>query len=282
MAPIIEVSDEVYGGLVAIRTPLTLRNDLVPRQSQEPTKISFEPKLSDYLILERKGGAPLLVGKYRLSAEPAVKEAGKRIGLSLQNTATEGNGRDYAGNMNREQALRLNLLLGGRTAHLGIFRDYANLLLSGKAFDGEGAKVRRTELSGILDEIVGVREPGRAEWFEDGFSGESEQLILNRDYELKNGVLAPRYAEPLQPCLMEDRNPGINFKAWMKNASAQGFPLANVKPGDLYFWAPRANRVARFDADSDWAHLYCSWHFGGSDPSLGVRHVREAHDAPKK
>jgi len=279
MAPILEVSDEVYQALCKLGTKHTL---LPNQEAPKPTEIRFEPKLADYLMLERKEGAPLLVGKYRLSAEPAVKEAGKRIGLSLQDTAQERNGRNYAGNMNREQALKLNLLLGGKTANVGISRDYFRLLLSGKAFDGESKRARQSELSAILDEIIGVREPWRAEWFEDGFSGESKQLTLNRDYELKGGVLTPKYAEPLQPCLMEDRIPGISFKDWMKCASAQGFPLANVKSGDLYSWAPKANSVAGFYAYSAGADLDCSRLPVNSYPSLGVRHVREAHGASEK
>ncbi len=282
MAPIINTEDP---RATKILEAAGILYTLVPSpEVPKPTEIRFEPKLADYLILERKERAPLLVGKYRLSAEPAVKEAGRQIDfdLDLRNTAQERNGRDYAGDINREQALKLNLLLGGRTADVGISRNYYKLLLSGKAFDGDGKKMRQSELSAILDEIIGVRKPWRAEWFEDGFPEKDRQLFLERDYVLENGVLTPRYSEQLQPCLMEDRIPGINFKAWMRNASAQGFPLANVKSGDLYFWASKANSVAWFDALSARAGLLCSWRPGFSFPSLGVRHVREAHDAPKK
>jgi hypothetical protein len=47
-----------------------------------------------------------------------------------------------------------------------------------------------------------------------------------------------------------------------------------VKGENMYFWYPRNNSVARFDAFSDWAGFYCIGVPSGSGSSLGVRFAR--------
>ena len=236
---------------------------------------------ADYLMLEtrtgKEGYSGLWVCKYRLSADSDVKEAGRGIGLNnLRNTAQESNGREYVGNINREQAVRLNLALGGRTPNLRIGSDLFKLLLSGKAFDGNGKKVSSQELDSILDEMVGVRSPGRGEWYEDFFTQGKNGLVLNKNYVIEGKNLVPAYSKPVKGGLMEDKTPGIDLASWAKRPTSQGLVRGNTKDGNLSFWNPRANSVVRVDAGSGWAGLYCDRDPLDSDPWLGVRHVREA------
>ncbi|MDP3026603.1 MAG: hypothetical protein Q8N63_02755 [Nanoarchaeota archaeon] len=287
MAPIIRTTDERAVRILdatgviyeLVETPKQM--DIKPVSEVQETPIDYQINPSDFIILEGKSGREgypdLWVCKYRLGANPAVVSAGKQIGINIKNTAQEKNGREYIGDINRERALKLNLVLGGRTLNTRPGKDFFALLLSGKAFDGKGKRVSKTELSQIADEIMGVRDPYRDEWFGDYFTGEQDSLILNKNYVLKNNVLVPEYSHNLTACLMEDRTPGINLKSWLENSTAQGFPKKNIKSGELYYWHPEKDKAVRFGADSGDALLSCDRYPQSADARLGVRHVREAH-----
>lgn len=278
MPPIIEVSDKDYE---AIRQ-LGIRHSLV--ESPNVESVDFDVNPADYILLEGQSGSDgypdLHVCKYRLNESSAVQSAGRQLGLKLQNTAREANGRGYIGIINREQALKLNLMLGGRTLNTRTTSDFLKLLFSGKAFDGHGKRVSEKELESIADEITGMRSPYRAEWHEDFFK-ERDGLMLNKNYSLKNGVLVPEYIAKLDACLMEDRFPGISLESWLENSTAQGYPDENVKSGDLLYWHPRADSVVRFYAFSGVLCFYGDRYPLNADATLGVRHVREAHDTQK-
>lgn len=282
MVKTIKVSDEVYKHLTGLGVQY---DDVAQQQSFLPTEqtiLDYDPDPSDFIFLQGIQRGPekrpdLLVGKYRLSAEPVVQEAGRKLGLRLENTAEEQNGREYAGNINREQAIRLNLLLGGRTADLRLAKDFLALLYSGEALDGNQKKVEKSELTQIANEITEPRAPWRSEWFEDCFTERDDRLTLEKHYALKGEVLVPQYSHKLTTCLIEDRIPGIDLQSWLNNSTAQGFPKKSVKSGELYSWHPRPNRTVRFGADPDYANLDCSRYPRNSYPWLGVRHVREAH-----
>lgn len=288
MAPIINISNKTLEHLKGLNVPYklvieTLKPvDIKSVTEVKETPIDYQINPSDFIILEgtnsgKESYPDLWVCKYRLGANPAVVSAGKQIGINARNTAQEKNGIDYMGNINREQALKLNLILGGRTLNTRPGKDFFALLLSGKAFDGKGKRISKTELFQIADEIMQVRAPYRAELFEDYFTGEQDSLILNKSYVLRNNILVPEYSHNLTACLMEDRTPGINLKSWLENSIAQGFPKKNTKSGKLYYWHPRENMAVLFRADSDYAYLDCYWYPLLTDAWLGVRHVREAH-----
>jgi len=246
----------------------------MPTQEFDPERL--DPR--DFIFLEGKDGKEghpdLWVAKYRLSASPEIQVVGRSLGLTLEDTAQEKNGRGYLGNVNQEQAVKLNLSLGGRTLNVGTARELFGALLSEKVFDGNGDKIPKREQSRIMNEITAVREPYRAEWYEDTFSNEDGELVVNRNYALQNGVLVPTYSEQLESCLMESRTPGISLKDWVKKATSQGFPGKNVRKGALYFWPPTNGAGAGFNANSYWAYLGGDWGPTGSSPALGVRCVR--------
>ena len=74
---------------------------------------------------------------------------------------------------------------------------------------------------------------------------------------------------------MQDKTPGISLDHWLSNANSQGLPIPNTNNGDLYYWHPRDNSVARFGSDSGWAGLNCVGGPGDSCPALGVRGARK-------
>src|SRR3989338_6076744 len=75
----------------------------------------------------------LEVSMYRLNAAPQVVQAANKLGFQVQDTAKEQNGREYIGSVNWNQALLLNLNLGGLTLNPRQGIDFIQLLRSGKA-----------------------------------------------------------------------------------------------------------------------------------------------------
>ncbi len=156
------------------------------------------------------------------------------------------------------------------------FVDFLNLLKSKKAFDGKGNKVSSSELEDILKEITEQRGPWRAEWLDADFQVVKDKLHLNYEHRYVQGKLQPQRSEPLQGCLMENRTPGIDLDDYLKRATSQGMPPADVKSGSLYYWKPMSdnNSVARFRAFAGGVDLDCRGDPQRSSAALGVRRSR--------
>ncbi|MDP4012580.1 MAG: hypothetical protein Q8R00_03165 [Candidatus Nanoarchaeia archaeon] len=158
--------------------------------------------------------------------------------------------------------------------------DFLNLITTGKPFDASGNRVDRAKLAKIVDEILTVRSPYRAEWLDAKFRKQSKgllrrsELVVDYGHMFVNGQSQPKYSEPLEECLMEDRTPGINLDDWLERATIQGLPPRDIKQGDLYYWYPRDGSVAGFVAGSGRAFLDCYWDPRSSGPELGVRQAR--------
>ena len=116
----------------------------------------------------------------------------------------------------------------------------------------------------IYDEITKVREPWRAEWIDAYFEKRKDGFYVLTGNKTKS--------EKLEDYLTSDKTPGINLDDWVygTNVTNQGLPKTKSKKGDLYYWYPRNERVARFDASSAWAGLGCYRSPVGVDSSLGV------------
>mgnify|MGYP001607946582 FL=1 len=68
----------------------------------------------------------------------------------------------------------------------------------------------------------------------------------------------------------------ISLDSWLGvGATSQGMPKPEIPKGDLYYWNPRENRVARFDAYSYRAFLNCGRNPGSRNSVLGVFAVAE-------
>jgi len=251
----------------------------------------------DYLRLEGRADygsssyPDFLVCKYRLADSAEVQEAARTLGLTnltdkngnstgFGNTAKEQNGRDYVGNMQWEPALKLNLALGNKTLSPRQHADFRELLQKGangeaRVYDGLGNIVEQSEILHIYNEITERRNPWRSEWLDAKFEQHDGvwKMIYNHALDA-SGNLSGK-TEGLEECIMD--------KDCLADLIFNNQGLATTKSGNrnyeqgknVYFWHPRADRVARFDAGSDWAGLYC-----GEVPSdtYAVLGVREAYE----
>ena len=234
-----------------------------------------------YLILPGKQHGDysypdLLVQTTRLGYDPEVENIAKKLNLTLSDTGTENNGSGFIGNINWEQALKLNLSLDSFTLNPRQYLDFLALLKSGNAFYADGKKADKNALDNILDEIITKRAPYRAEWLDADFKVKNDKLYVNYNHKLVGNDLVPQKSELLEECLMEDKTPGIDLDNLLINSTKQGLPKKNVSSGSLYYWYPRSdnNSVARFNADSDRTWLYCDGYPSSSDGGLGVRRAK--------
>ena len=137
-----------------------------------------------------------------------------------------------------------------------------------------GASV--SEIQNILDSILTVRSPWRAEWLDADFKVNDKRLYIHYNHRTVNGQLVPCNKEVLTDYLTKDKAPGIDLESWIANASSHGLPKPKIKKGELYYWAPMKDNqsVARFGVGSVWAYLYCYRNPQDSVSDLGVRAVR--------
>lgn len=145
------------------------------------------------------------------------------------------------------------------------FREFINYLRTGYS--------NKQEAQQILDEIYKVAGNWRSEYLDGKFEKDGKNWLVNYHKFNPQGLIE-QVREPLAPCLMENKIPGISLDDWLANATPQGLPLPNVNSGDLYYWAPVNGAVAWFGACSDGALLDCVWDPTYTSPSLGVRAVR--------
>ena len=134
----------------------------------------------------------------------------------------------------------------------------------------------KQEAEQILDDILTVRNPWRAEWLDARFEEKGEELYVHYNHRTIKGELKSQ-SEKLEGCLMENKLPGIDLEYWLNNHTKQGLPKPDNLDGDLCYWGPRNNRVARFDAYSGRVNLLCDRNPDYSDDSLGVFGVCEAN-----
>ena len=239
---------------------------------EEPIVVQANFALEDFILLKGKTHGPysyqdLLVSMYRLGMSPEAEQVASRFGYQLANTAKESNGRNYIGNINWKQALSLNLDLGGLTLNPRQFADFLLLLKSGNAVDGTGRRVERGKLDEILDEIITVRDPYRAEWLDADFRYQNKKLLFYSEHILDaNRNFEASYKRELESCLMV-KGSRINLGT-MNN---QGMPVE--EGNDFHYWCPDKDNksVAWFGADSDRAGLSCCGSPTFTVPSLGVR-----------
>ena len=242
---------------------------------------SREINLKDYIILDGKTHGSysyqdLLVAKHRLAVSEEVKRAAKSLGLNVENTALEKTDHPYIGNIQWEQALKLNLasIPGNFTLNPRQFFDFCLLFDKGieqkgkKVYNGCGKIVAIGELKGIRDEIYGKRDPWRGEFLDAYFQLIRGTLFYFSDHRLVNGNLQPQRIEPLEAYLMEDCYVDI------KSMNRQGFPTKKLKKEIIYYWPPAADRVAGFDAGSSRVDLSCDGYPQCSLATLGVRVAR--------
>lgn len=125
----------------------------------------------------------------------------------------------------------------------------------------------RSEIESILNNILTVRDPWRAEWLDAKFEKKGEQFYINYNHKINsNGKLKPENSELLEKCLME------NGYADILTPNKQGLPTKKLEKskGRGYYGYPGEDFVASFSADSFKVGLDCFRDPNGSSPVLGV------------
>ena len=237
------------------------------------------PNPESYLLLkERLHGSysypDLVVRMHRLEFTDEARKIAQGLGLTPSNTAKEQNGVCYMGGINHQQAIDIVKGLNFIPICLRLYADFLKEIKAGidgkKVYDGAGSPISIERLLALWNEITEVREPYRAEHLDNSFSSKAHGLEVIYHQIQSDGSLKET-SEVLEGCLMNKKTPGIDLYDWLNRATIHGFPPADVKDGSLYYWSPADGKIARFDALSAGAGLYCFGVRRGSGASLGVR-----------
>ena len=254
-------------------------------KAKEHEEISEIYNKSNYIILPgRKHGVHefddlfvakyrLRADKYRLRADNLVRKTAGTLGLRVKNTGVGLSGSSFIGDINWEEALKLNLALQGETLSLRRFIDLKELLEfglgGGKVYHGTGKQMHDLrEIRAVYDEIFAAKDPWRGESIDAYFiqDPKSRQLYINYNHLLSENNLRPQISEPLEDYLTKEEN--LSLLEYNK----QGLP---IKCEGFYYYPPKNNSVAGFDASSGGVGLSCDGDPAVTVFSLGVRHARK-------
>ncbi len=239
-------------------------------QEKQQKSDKLNEYLKDYILLkETKEHPDLIIAKNRLTYNKKVEQVSKKLNLDLQN-----NLEDYIVNINWNESHNLLKELNSFMLNPKLFAEFLKLLKSGNAFDGNKDKVNSNELEKILNGIIELRNPCRAEWLDHKYFKSSNKLQVTYHKFDSSGKLI-EFTEKLDPdTLLKYILSEIILEDWINNTTSQGLPKSNVQKGDLYYWRPREGRVAGFDANAGRADLDCVGDPDNSGGDLGVREVK--------
>ena len=247
---------------------------------------THSPSFGNYVILEAPKGKgytypDLLVNSTRLQYDPAsMQRVARELSLNLENSGTGLSGHRYVGDINWEQALRLNLKLGNITLTPRQHSDFRELLQDGidgkrKVYYGSGNAVDKSTLTAMFDEIAKLSDPWRSEWLDARFVNKSGNLHIEYGHRLQGNNLVPAFSEPLEA--------HVDSEGWVDidSLNKQGLATKKARAHKLYFWPPSDGKVAGFYAGSGGAGLDCDGGATNVDSRLGVL-ACAAGVAPKK
>ena len=131
----------------------------------------------------------------------------------------------------------------------------------------------------IYNEITEVRSPWRSNWLNAKFEQKTDGLYMISKNILDNGNYKT-INQKLDNYLEQGKR--ISLDSWLDSNESHGLPSTNILNGELYYWKPIFDSVARFSAGSDWANLDCGGGAQDSNASLGVFSVCEANASQQK
>lgn len=230
---------------------------------------------SDWIVIPEE----FVDERYKISVDPArlsynfvVEMAERELDLTLKNTGTDSMQRSYVGKIGWQESMNILDTLGVSGMQIITATDFLRLLGEGArekidVYTESGKKLDSKYLGAVRSDIIGLKNPWRAEWLDDSFERREGGLyVLTR-----NKTNAEKLDENT---LMQNRTFGINLESWISNPTSQGFPRSDVEEGELYYCAPKDERVARFVAIPSSAGLYSDRNFSGY-ADLGVRAVKQ-------
>lgn len=280
MAPMIDIGPEDFQ-----RAKTLLETGNVEYQVPETTQIA-DPDRSNWIVVPHEfleGKYSLAVDPARMSYNPAIEKAGKKLNLQFKNTSKDSLGREFIGNNDWFEFLKMNLALGGKTLNLREFTGFGNLLYQGmngrvNVYTSSGNKVNKKTLQDYFEDIFKVRSPWRSEWLDTDFKQENGKLYIKTKHIYQGDNLTPQSSKILDTnTLMESRTPGISLDSWLEAPTKQGLPLKKTKSGNLYYWVPMSddNSVVRFNANSVSTNLNCNWAPSTRNLVLAVRAAKQ-------
>ena len=247
-----------------------------------------ETDTRDYIVMPadfvdgKYGQADLRVSPARIADSPAIRKVGKTLGLKLRDTSGDSLGRGFVGNINWEEAMKINALYGKSSLSLDTASDFANLLYQGMngdvdVYDSRGNKLSGEYLLGVFEDMFAVKSPWRAEWLDANFKFRDGRLYLEKNHVMEGEAFVPGSTEVVKGGVRQNKTPGINLVSWISNPTKQGLPRKDIENGNFYYWAPMNDNhsVAGLGAVSDGASLYCDGYPASRGGSLGVRAVEQ-------
>jgi len=151
-------------------------------------------------------------------------------------------------------------------------KEFAEFLFYLKANPNGVPDTSAQEIRETLDEIITIRSPWRSEWLDAKFEKQKGMYVSYYKFDSSGNIIQEQ--EKLEDYLAKDKTPGIDLDSWINDSTKQGLPKPKTAKGDLYYYYPRENTVARFVANSGWAGLDCGRYPTYTYPSLGVRAIR--------
>ncbi len=277
MAPIYEFSGEESKAIEVFKIGKR-RYDLEKNQIADLDR-------SNWIVMPHEftdGKYSLEMSPTRISNCPAVEKVGKELGINYKNTSKDSLGREFIGNNNWHEALKMDLALGVKAPSLEETTDYLRLLYLGsqgkiKVYDVSGKQIESKQCEKYLVDVVKAKNPWRAEWLDADFKTKGKELHINYHVFDKNGKIIQKSEVLDKNTLMKDKTPGISLENWIENPTKQGLPSNKTKLGNLYYWYPRDdnNSVARFSANTGRADLYCGRYPSFRVSGLGVRAAKQ-------
>jgi len=277
MAPTIDVSQKDFERAKALLTVGQINYRLpAVKQIAEIDTSKYIVVPQDYSGLSHS----YAVSPGRLTECSAITKVVKELELNnYQNTSKDSLGRDFVGNNNWFEFMKLDAGLGLINPDMQESFYFFKLLRDGaenkrKVFDVSGKVVDPSFLRKLHDDFFKVQSPWRANSIGTEFKKDEENILAYSHHTLENGVLVPQRKIILnKDALMKNRFPGMDLNDWQDGGyTLQGFPAKSVEDGSLYDYSPSDgnNSVARLVVGSDWANLYCYGSPSFRNLNLGV------------
>ncbi len=238
-------------------------SDKKPEEKKSTKQIDIS--LEDYILLPRTSErSDLLIAKNRLVYDERIKTLAERIpAYSDLKNGNDG----YIDKISFFEARNLLKELGSFMLNPKLFVEFLNLLRSGNVLDGNKKQIDSKELETISNEIIGLRDPMRAEWLNHLYKSQviDWNQVLGVNYEKKDSlgnliqvteVLDEKTLLEIK-VLIESSGKvlGISLIEWLNNPTPQGLPKINVGPGDTLYWPPKDGKAVGFCVDSKARYL---------------------------
>ena len=154
------------------------------------------------------------------------------------------------------------------------FVDYLRLLRTGKVFNANGNYLDSRKLEVILNVLLKIRNPYRAEWLDAYFKVDptNNSLTINYDHRTVNGKLVPIHKKEIIKFSVETE--GIDLDSWLSSSiNIHGLPYFSAIKGSTYYYTPTRDKdsVARFFANCIDSGLHCSIQPFNFDDFIEVR-----------